>query len=283
MPTPFSEHFSRLRREAGYPTAYAFFQANGGQKVFQCSFRNYIRIEQGTSLPKPERLPRLCAMLRLPLKSEELRGLVRSYLVTMLGETSDWMLAPLEASIPPAAPPQPAERALQKLVRDDMRPISVAQFEAIMDSAESYACYRVLTATKESYGAEELSALLKLSEARVQEALLKLHAQGIVERLKDKRFRSPLVGASLLFPDPKTLPEELMARVYRYNKTLMRQGGEVLDTRYWGARVDLNRLQGYFAHFRETIRSLQAYSTSERSDSSALVFVEGRISKLFDF
>jgi hypothetical protein len=63
----------------------------------------------------------------------------------------------------------------------------------------------------------------------------------------------------------------------------MRQGGEVLDSRYWGARVDLNKLQGYIPHFREMIRSLQAYSTSEKSDQSALVFVEGRISKLLDF
>src|SRR5579859_2572495 len=143
MATAFSKAFVRLRQEAGFKTAYEFFHRSGGAKSFGCSFPNYLRIEKGSHLPQPQRLPHLCRLLRLPLKSEELRRLAASYLETWLGseELLDWMLGSLEKPQSPEASLDPARQALQKVVRQEARPISLRQYEAIMASPASYWCY----------------------------------------------------------------------------------------------------------------------------------------------
>ena len=285
MKTPFSQTFVRLRKEAGFETAYQFYHKSGGAKVLQCSFPNYLRIEKGSHLPQPHRLPLLCTLLRLPLKPEELRTLVRAYLETWTKskELADWMLLPFGAAAEPAGNPDPARQALQRLVREEGHPLSLAQYEAVMESAASYWCYRVLTTSKDAYAAADLASMLDIKEAEIGAALESLRRRRIAVRQRDGRYKSPLAGEFILFPDSSLIEPKLMERVFKYNDAMIKKRGKLLDTRYFGTRVDLPKLQGYIPHYREAIRSLNAYTTLEKTPQSALVFVEGRIFKLFDF
>jgi len=286
MPTPFSEAFAGLRSAAGFETAYQFFHKNGGPRVFGCSFPNYLRIEKGTNLPQPQRLPLLCTLLRLPLKSDEMRRLLSAYIETLVGkrDLADWFLAPFSG--PAAQPPavlDPAKEALGKIVREAMKPASMRQYMALMETPATYWCYRVLTSSKEPLGADELSRLLDIKRPEVDEALASLCRVRIVRRASGRRFMSPYAGQFLLFPDPSVIPKEVMDRVWKYNEAMIKKKGSLVDVRYVGVRADLVRLQGFIPHFREAIRSVNAYSVSEKTPHSALVFVEGRIHKLLDF
>ncbi len=287
MATPFSKEFVRLRAQAGFRSAYQFFRANGGPKVLGCTFSNYLRIERGTNLPQPKRLPLLCSLLRLPLKSEELRRLFSAYFETLLGsaELRDWFLAPFSAAAPPAreAPPSPARQALEKVTRDAARPVSVEQYEAIMATEASYWCYRVLSSTSEARTAGELASMLGLAKRDVEAAARALAKRKVLEALPKGAYRGRAAGEFLVFPESSLIPPMLMRKVFRYNEAMVKRKGALLDVRYCGARADLWKLQGYVSELRESIRALNAYSTTEPSDRSALVFVESRVYKLLDF
>ena len=285
MPTPFAKTFVRLRREAGFETAYQFFHKNGGAKTFRCSFPNYLRIEKGSHLPQPQRLPLLCSLLRLPLKADEMRHLLCSYLETWVGtkDLADWFLGHLSSASEPAPPLAPAEQALRRVTRETARTISVKQYEAIMESAESYWCYRVLTTSKDPYRPEDLGKLLKLKTGPIAEALEGLRRYRIIVKERNGGYRSPLSGEFILFPDSQHIDPEIMKRVFKYNSDMIKKRGKVIDVRYCGIRADLRKLQGFIPHFRESIRSVNAYALNDKTDHSALVFVEGKIVKLFDF
>ncbi|MBI2070779.1 MAG: hypothetical protein HYT79_09295 [Elusimicrobia bacterium] len=43
------------------------------------------------------------------------------------------------------------------------------------------------------------------------------------------------------------------------------------------------KLEGCISYFRDAIRTVNAYTTLEETEKSALIFIEGKILKLFDF
>ena len=285
MASPFSRVFAELRARAGFETAYQFFHKNGGRRAFGCSFQNYLRIEKGSHLPKPERLPHLCRLLRLPLGSEDLRRIVGAYLETWLRgkELADWVLAPFRAPAAPSGPLGPGQKALARLVQEGARPVSLEQYEAVMSSAGAYWCFRVLTTSRLPHSLAELEGLLGLPAAEVSKGLSALKRCGIAKARKDGRWQSPLAGRFLVFPDSGLIPEKTMRRVFDYNAAMVKRRGRLVDVRYCGVRADSRQLEGFIPYFREAIRGVNAYAVSEKTEESALFFVEGRVYKLLDF
>src|SRR5579885_2903577 len=99
----FARSLERLRLEAGFPTPYAFYHRNGGRRVFPFTFAYYLKLERGRHLPRPEWLPVLLSLLRLP-PSEELYGrFVTDYLRDHFGSEENYrslvepLLAPARA------------------------------------------------------------------------------------------------------------------------------------------------------------------------------------------
>jgi hypothetical protein len=281
----FSRLFTRLRKEAGFATAYQFFHGNGGRKVFQCTFSNYLRIEKGETLPPPRRLPALASLLRLPLKPEELRALAEAYLETWAGssEVAEWLGQALRCDSGREPPPDPSRQALHRVVRQSARPVGMKEYRAIMVDAASYWCYRALAGSSAPHGPAELSRVLGIAEPKVKRGLERLRQAGFAQRRKDGTSFCPAGGQHLLFPDPSTLPAALVERPMKLNRDMARRKGALLMVRHCGIRVDLDRFEGFLPFFREAIRSAQAYSVSEKSRRSALVFIEGRVYKALDF
>jgi hypothetical protein len=282
--TSFSKLFVKFRKEAGFDTAYHFFHGNGGRKVFQCTFSNYLRIEKGRTLPPPKRLQQLAHLLRLPLKPQELRALVEAYLEawTDSRETAEWVGQALRMEIGREAPPDPSSQALRKVVRQEVRPVSMKEYEAIIKDRASYWCYRVLAGVDAEYTSAQLAEKTGLPEKEIKKALDSLREAGFVRKEKNGCFRSPFAGRFLLFPDPTALSPELVERPLKYNKDMAAKNGQLLMVRHCGTRVDLDRFEGFLPYFREAVRSAQAYSTSESTGRTGLVYVEGRVYKTLD-
>jgi hypothetical protein len=113
MATIFSETLTRLRKGAGFPTAYRFYHDNGGAPFFKVSYRNYLMMEQGRNLPVLGRLAKIILGLRIPERTPESRELTMAWLKTMAGgEAYADMLEPLFYQGAPAKESSPAEEAL---------------------------------------------------------------------------------------------------------------------------------------------------------------------------
>ena len=285
MATPFALIFTRLRRQAGFETAYQFYHKNGGRRAFGCSFQNYLRIENGSNLPVPKRLPQLCLQLRLPLRGADMRELVRAYLQVWAGseDLAQWLIGPFERAERAEPAPGPAAQALSRVVRESARPLTLEQYKAVMSSAEAYWCFRVLTTDRKGQTDVALSRILGLGKARIRKGLEALCRCGIARKRRDGSFESPYVGQYLVFPDPTLLPERLKAAARRYTRDMVRRKGATVDVRHCGVRADALAIQGFLPHLREAIRGVNAYSVIEKTERSALFLVEGRVCKLFDF
>lgn len=56
MATIFSEMLVKLRKAAGFSTAYRFYHDSGGAGMLKISYRKYLLLEQGQSLPSADKL-----------------------------------------------------------------------------------------------------------------------------------------------------------------------------------------------------------------------------------
>jgi len=285
MATPFARAFARLRRQAGFETAYQFYHKNGGRRAFGCSFQNYLRIENGSHLPAPKRLPELCMHLRLPLRGSDMRELVRAYLQVWSGseDMAQWLIGPFEQAERAEPAQAPAAQALSRVVRDGARPLTLEQYKTVMSSAEAYWCFRVLTTDREGQTAEELSRILGREKARVRKGLEALCRCGIARKRRDGAFVSPYAGQFMVFPDPALLPPRLKAAALRYTAEMVRRKGSVVDVRHCGVRADALAIQGFLPHLREAMRGVNAYAVCEKTERSGFFLVESKVSKLFDF
>lgn len=285
MATPFALIFARLRRQAGFETAYQFYHKNGGRRAFGCSFQNYLRIENGANLPVPKRLPELCLHLRLPLRGADMRELLLAYLQTWAGseDLARWLIGPFEQAERAGPAPDPAAQALSRVVRDSARPLTLEQYKAVMSSAEAYWCFRVLTTDRKGQTDAGLARILELGKVRIRKGLEALCRCGIARRRRDGAYESPYAGQFLVFPDPALLPPRLKAAAQRYTEDMLRRKGATVDVRHCGVRADSLAISGFVPHLREAIRGVNAYAVFEKSERSAFFLVEGRVSKLFDF
>lgn len=284
MTTPFAKTFVGFRRRAGFATAYQFYHKNGGRATFKCSFQNYLRIENGSHLPAPRRLPHLCVSLRLPLHQEDLRELITAYLRTWLGsdDLTDWMLRPLSGTTGSPAPLDPARQALARFTRG-AAPLGFEHYRAVFSSAGAYWSFRVLINDKEGKSIPELSNTLGLGAKEIARGLEALKRCGIARRRKDGRYESPFAGKPVIFPSPHLLSPALKKKATRYTQAMLKRKGALIDVRHCGVRADARQIQGFIPYFREAIWSVNAYAVQEKTENSALFLVEGKVYKLFDF
>lgn len=75
----------RLRTEAGYRTARAFYSGLGGKDFFGCSYKAYSNLEGGVSIPQPRLVARVAAALRLGVRRAPARSFAGAYLRLILG------------------------------------------------------------------------------------------------------------------------------------------------------------------------------------------------------
>lgn len=95
----------RCREEAGFPTELSFVRAHGAAHL-GCTERAYRDLERGRALPSPRLMSRLATALRLGLREEAARELMRAYLRALLED--DEFIAFLSEAL--ATPPARRER-----------------------------------------------------------------------------------------------------------------------------------------------------------------------------
>lgn len=283
MATVFSETLTRLRAEAGFPTAYRYFHDNGGAKFFNVSYRNYLMMEQGRNLPAPARLPRLILGLRLPQGTPAARELVKAWLRAMAGdEVYADLLEPMFAAAAAAPDSSPAEQALQRSLLDRKYHMSEEQLLATLSSYETYKCAFTLENDAGVWTAEALSKGLGISKAQAAGALKGFLKAGLVTASGKGGYKSKFAGQLIEYPSTAALRPDVRERMRDYLGRLEREGVSVFGN-IGMFRADENALRGYFPMLKAAVDASHAYSTARKTGKSAAFFVSARVRKLWDF
>lgn len=283
MPTIFSETLIRLRKGAGFPTAYRFYHDNGGAPFFKVSYRNYLMMEQGRNLPVLGRLPRLLMGMRIPERTPEARELARAWLRTMAGEEAyAGLLEPLFAQGAPARSSSPAEEALRRSLAEKKFHITGGQLLATTASLEAYKCFFVMESDSGVWTAEALARTLGIKKAAADKVLKSFLKAGLVKPEGKGGYRSKIVGQLVEYPAGPAFPREALDRMRGYYKRL-----EDESTMELGAtglvRADAEALRGFFPMLKSSVEASYAFNTTVKTGKSAGFLVLGRVLRLWNF
>jgi hypothetical protein len=282
MATIFSETLVRLRKEAGFPTAYRFYHDNGGKPGLNITYRKYLAIEQGTILPVFGRLSFFIAALRRAPIEPEGKELITAWLKSTVGEKDySALISPLLSPLSKVPVETPIRAAMKKTLARQKRYITPAQLKAITANRDNYLCFLSLSNDSDAWQPEELARTLGLPAARIKTALEELK-QAKLLRKAGSRYRCHLMDDMLEYPSVTDATRNAIATLSDYQEELVAAG-----TRVWRQRgvlrADSEALSGFFPLMELNLSIAHTYATNERTKKTGLYFVEGRIVKLKDF
>ena len=283
MGTLFSETLVKLREAAGFPTAYNFFHSNDGKKALGLSYRRYLLLEQGNNLPLVDRLPGLIYSLRLVPGSNAANELATAWLKTFAGEKNySVAFEPLVAPRAEAKGVSPMHEAMQKGLAQKKYFLTVEQFEAILTSFDTYLCYQAMQSDTGAWKVEELAVSLRLTPAAARAAMRVLAGARLMKEVRKGVYKCPLAGRDVEVPQLNQSKLELMKNMEKYNAQLAASGRNE-----WVSlcllRVDAAAFRGYIPVLNTAVQTSVTYCVTKKTDKSALMLVEGRITRLRDF
>lgn len=283
METIFSKLLVRLRKEAGFPTAYRFYHDNGGKNILKISYRKYLSIEQGKILPVLDRFSIFLYALRVVHKSAQANELIAAWLRTLAGEENyREIIEPLLAPKQGGAGFSPMQKAMKKALDMKKYYLTPEQIEVIFATRDNYLCYLALSNDTGAWTKKEFAGRLKMTEAEAGKALKDLAGAKILKEAKKGVYKCPLADAMVEFPHLTTVRAELLAKLRGYQEELLAAGAPVW-IRKGVIRADEIVFRDFFPVMNVNITTAQTYAVTEKTDKSALFMVEGRITKLRDF
>jgi len=165
----FNRSFIRLRTQSGFKNAYSFYHANGGRRVFPFTYKHYLKIERGGSLPRPAALTIMLALLRRTITAQEREEITRDYLRDLSGDADvyDKLFAPLLSSSGNSAPESALPRVLGRLTSN----LTSAQFRAIVSSPAATGCFMLFCSVPDALPIDKIAELLGLPKAECLAAI----------------------------------------------------------------------------------------------------------------
>jgi len=283
MGTLFSDTLVRLRKEAGFPTAYRFYHDNGGEPVLKMTYRNYLLTEQGKSLPEMGKLQKLYPALRLPQTTPGAKELIVAWLRTLGGEEAyKEILEPIITVKAEAAGLSPVHQALRRTLAGQKYYLSPAQFRALVSSFETYKCSLTMGNDTGTWSAADIAKAIRVKTPVAEKSLKDLVKAKLVKEVKKGFYKSRVAGQMLGYPNLSALEPELLVRFKEYLGKLERTG-----TCEWASkgiiRADALALRGLFPLVGASIEAAQTYAVTRKTERSAFFYVIGKVVRLWDF
>lgn len=282
MATLFSETLCRIRKDAGFPTAYRFYHDNGGQPVLKVSYRNYLLIEQGKVLPEAERLGKLVVALRLTPRSDAASELAVAWLRTLAGEhTFENVFKPALVPLKTQPAMSPMDKVAERALAEKKFFLTPEHYAAIVESLETYLCFLATSNDTGAWSAADLAARLQLGKKDAEKAMAALEKAGLLKKAGKDKWRSPLAGALVEAPPLHTLDNSLK-KIAEYNAKLL-AASPVTWHRGGIVRMNERDLRNLTPLMANNISAAKLYAVTGATEDSGLFFIEGKIIKLRKF
>lgn len=281
----FSETLTRLRKEAGYPSAYKFYHNNGGRRHFPFTYVHYLRIEKGTKLPKPQWLGAFLSGLRLAPGEGGARRFFLAYLKDTLKteEAYEMVLAPLLAKGDGGGHAVPGREAMRWMKTAHAIHLTPEQFRAIASDEATYWCSEVLANDRGSWTAEQVAAAMGLEVKAAKAGLRRLKESGLARETSGGRYRSKEEGKFYTFPGRVAGMGSVLQRVQGYWERMARKKGKALSERVELVRAEEGSVRTYIASLSEAVDAANTLATHEKGDATGLFLIEAKVRKLLPF
>ncbi len=272
----------RVRTEAGFITAYAFYHKNGGRRVFPCTFPYYLRIERGTALPRPGWLPVFLALLRIPPTDALWRRFIVDYLRDHFGseEAFQSAVAPL---LRPAESSGMRQQTVRRLVSERAYHLTPEQFQTVISDDAAYWCFECLVNERGAMTPAELARETGADEAKITAGLKRLTRAKLAKAVAGGRWKSPISGKFYVFPQGYPGHEADRIKRHAILDRMTNRKGKWLFHANVVLRADDASMRRSAGVFTDAMEGVSAYCVYEKGEDTGLYQVETRTRRLLPF
>ncbi|MCX5792197.1 MAG: hypothetical protein NTY45_08295 [Elusimicrobia bacterium] len=235
-------------------------------------------------LPDIARIQALQFGLRLVPKSAAANEFIIAWLKTLAGEQifRD-TLVPVIRDSARTFGLSPMHAPVKRALAAGKQYITSKQLSVMLSDRDTYLCALAMGNDAGLWPVEALAKALKLKKSIVVKAMKTLAAIKFVKKTKNGSFLCPLAAGGMVeYPHLETISRELLLKLEKYNKELVASGFQEWE-RGGIIRVDSAAFHGFFPVMGLNLETAQTYTINEKTNKSALYYVEGRIVKLRDF
>lgn len=281
----FSDALLRLRREAGFPSAYRFYHRNGGRRHFGFTYVHYLRLEKGAKAPRAEAFGAILKALRLAPAQEGARLLFRSYLMDTLGgrENYELIVGGVREDAPTVSPTL-AEGGFERLKREHLMHMSPEQFTAVSENETAYwTSELLLNDAGDSWSAEDVAKRLEAPAPAVSAALERLTKVKLLRATSPGRYKTRQPGKFWTFPGRSKGMEPLLERVRGYWDAMAKKRGGPFGERLELVRASSSVMRQYMTALHRAVDEANLAATHAKGEDTALFLIEGRVRRLLPF
>jgi hypothetical protein len=277
----FGNTLERLRTQAGFATAYAYYHRNGGRRVFPFSFSYYRKIERGLSLPKASWLPVLIHNLRLLTPAEGAQALAKALLRDLVGDDAVFrdFVEPLFAPVP-ASPPD--HKAVRRFLTAGATQLTVEQCRTIYADAAAYWAFYCLSERRGPLTVAELSAATGQPAVALRAAAVRLVHARLFKRAGKDSFLCPFAGSHTITPYGYPGWGEDNRRRLEYAAGVPGGGVPYFDMHGVG-RADAMSQAEMARILSEALEKCAAFSQPDDAQPTPMVHVRASVTRLFDY
>lgn len=268
----FSEVLRRLRVEAGHSSARGFYRARGGRTAFGCTYKAYLDLEGGRSLPQPALALRVARALGVRERGRS-REFVSAYLGGVLRGTdlAEFLLRALRGE-----PPGPADlfqKASESSFAGRCKALNHSQSELLYRDWGAYWCFTFLSNEDGHWSLGSLAKGAGLAPARAKAALAALRRAGLAARDKGGLFFCPDTGRVFTYPrDEFFKPRTFAALKSHWDKMAARRGRRLFGRRLV-VRGSESGLRSVLMDLAQTVDGSHIYAVRERGPDTGLFVV----------
>ena len=271
----------KLREGAGFTNARSFYQSHGGRPFFGCTYKAYLNVEKGVSVPQPRLVEKLATALRVALHEARAREFALAYLRILIGfdEFMEFAVQTLADKGPKGGPPGAA--SLERSYEERAVTLTPAQSRLLTGDADSYWCFTILANDRARRGPAELAALLGFGEDRARSALKGLARAKLATEAEDGRWHCAQAGKVFVHPKDDSRAPVVLDALQRHWDA-MADGGVLLEHPIL-LRASESDLRNYLPYLAQGVQSADLYSTREKGRDTAFFSIEAKVLKILPF
>lgn len=278
----FGDTLRRLREDAGHASARDFFRASGGRAFFGCTYEQYVNVETGRSAPSARLFDKAATSLNLWSFPAKAKRLVKAWLRAVLKD--DGLCDRLESVLSArqhGSEDSPLRQALRRNYETRQSRLSEEQSDVINSDDLSYWCFSLLGCDDRAWSSVELSGALRRPVVAVAKTLQKLRRAGLLEQVKDGRWRNAARGKILTHGRKEPHRPNGWKKILERYDAFEAAAGETEMYETIMLRASPSSLRQFYPYLAQAVIGAGVYAADEPGER-ALYTVEGRVRRLTD-
>ncbi|OIO10050.1 MAG: hypothetical protein AUJ52_05240 [Elusimicrobia bacterium CG1_02_63_36] len=281
----FADVLRHAREQAGYTSSRGFYNRNGGTKFFGCTYRHYLNVESGKTMPSGKLIDRIAVALGLLVDRDRARAFVLGYLNSTA--ESEELVNLIVQTLGPA--PDKFKTAESPLV-DSMARVNKAhtfdlsreQSEWQCKSPENYWTFTIISHDKGAWDAGTIADATGFDRKKIESALKDLLKFKLVRKQGKDAYACPHAGKVFQHPDSKIYSMGLSA-LRDYRKDMAEKNGETLMRYHFFSRAPESELRHYFQYLIKSVQGAEVCSTMEKGPDTTFFEIETNVRKVLPF